>query len=179
MKNLAKSVLVIIILTAFAARAATAVSVQPLYPRLDVSPSNPAVDDTVTLWLVKGLNSDGCVPSYTASYTIETLPLEIYPPMRVVHLSYTQEWPPPGTVCIQVETEYGPKFTLPDIDVGSYTVKDGDSVVGSFYVGDSSVPVEEYTIDGTVYDDPAPLKRASQPIEGAKVYLREELMWIM
>jgi|GEM_PF-6987564 len=77
----------------------------PAYPRLEVNPMQPEEGDTVSLWLVKGLHPNGCVPTYTASYTIETLPQEIYPPNRIVHLTYTEQWPPKGSICAMVQTE--------------------------------------------------------------------------
>ncbi len=148
------------------------------YPRLEISPATPDAGDTVTLWLVKALHSDGCVPSYTTSYTIETLSQEIYPPNRIIHLTYAAYWLPVGRMCIQVQTEYGPRFTIPDIEVGNYTVKDGDIIVGRLSIP-AGVQPAGYTIDGKVTDDPYPTKRATMPVAGAKVYVREQVLWLM
>jgi hypothetical protein len=136
------------------------------YPRLEVTPSNLGAGDSAVLWLVKGMHNNGCVPTYETSYTLGREPMEIYPPVYTIAVRYTGAWPGPGSVCTMALTEYGPRFTVRDLQPGTYRVKDGESIVGTFSVAIA----ESHSVEGTVTDDPYPTKRMPQPIGGARVY---------
>jgi hypothetical protein len=147
----------------------------PVYPRLETGKLPAVAGDTVSLWLVKGVNPDACVPGYTVSYKIETSPIEIYPPIRFVFLSYTEVRPPKDMVCILVETEYGPRYVLPNVEIGNYTVIDGDKTAGSFSVTVPVTETENHSVSGKVTNDPYPSKMMSTPVKGVRVYLLEQL----
>lgn len=144
----------------------------PRFPRIEVTPRNPGVGDSAVVWLVKGVHSNSCVPTYRTSYTVTREPIEIYPPVYTVEVSYEESWPDPGSICGMVMTEYGPRFTLEELKLGTYRVVDGGSIVGSFSV------TESHSISGTVTDDPRPSRRMPKPLEKVKVYLmRMEQMY--
>jgi len=58
-------------------------------------------------------------------------------------------------------------------------VMDGDKNVGTFGVIEQGAAKTMCAIDGVVTDDPFPTKRATRPIKGAKVYLYEEIYYIL
>jgi hypothetical protein len=117
------------------------------YPRLDVTPAAPVVGSDVSIRVVNGMHTDGCVPTYSdTSVRIEISPILIYPPRYNVTVSYTENWPGPG-ICLPVMTEYGPTFALGSLALGSYYVYDGDSLVGTFEVA------QPCTVGGTVVND--------------------------
>jgi hypothetical protein len=146
---------------------AVAKSILPAYPYIEITPSQPTAGATIELRLIKGLHSNSQVPTYTkTAYSITASPLLIYPPAKTIVLAYTETWPVPGNA-LQVLTEYGPRFTLKEIPVGNYTIMDGNTKVGTFMVGGTN-----FTIKGTVCDDPFPMKRMTLPIPDAKVYLK-------
>lgn len=136
------------------------------YPNLQVSPAAPVAGDDVELWVIEGEHSNTCTPTYTdLSVRIEQSPLAIYPPQMTVYVSYT-EVPPSGTGgCGQAFTEYGPRYTLSDVPVGSYTVIDEklDSVAGYFSVA------QAWTVSGVVTDDACITDRVEMPLEGVRV----------
>ncbi len=127
------------------------------YPRINITPSQPVEGDTVDLRLIKDIHSNGCVPSYTDnSYKMEMEPEAVYPPEFTIYISYTETWPPYTLMCTAVMTEYGPRFTFEDMDVGNYTVIDGDNVVGTFQVleKEDELPFENIKsidVDGVIF----------------------------
>jgi hypothetical protein len=145
-----------------------------VYPRLDVSPPSPVVGDTVALWYVKDVRPNACVPSYSnESVIVEQSPLAIWPPIYTVRLFY-REWPHiVDTLCAQVQTEYGPRFSLLNVPIGNYTVMDGDSTVGSFSV------TQGLGVSGMVTDDPGTTKRMTIPLRDVLVTIATPPMWYL
>ncbi len=125
---------------------------EPTYPQIMITPSKPVEGDTVDFWLIKDMYSNSCVPTYTnGSYEIEKQPEDIYPPDFTIYLSYTEIWPSESLECLAVMTEYGPKFTFKDMEVGNYTVMDNNSIAGSFRVFENDGVVYRIVTEKDVY----------------------------
>lgn len=144
------------------------------YPHTNLSPTNPVVGDTVLLQYVLGKHPNSCVPTYETKFEINGLPILIYPPVYEIQISYTEKWPPPSSPCLQVITEYGPKYSFPDLQLGTYNVIHDGETVETF-----SVTREKHRIKGKVTDDPFPQKRASLPVKGAKLYVTYAPIYIL
>ncbi|MBD3315277.1 MAG: hypothetical protein GF344_05785 [Chitinivibrionales bacterium] len=139
------------------------------YPHIQVTPTNPVVGDTVAVWLVKGMHSNDCVPRYEdITLKVAQEPTTIQQPKFSVEVTYDEIWPKPDRPCTTLMTEYGPRFTLANLDVGTYCIKDGDTVANVFSV--TYAP----SVRGIVTPDLYPLQHFVKlaPIKGAKVYLR-------
>jgi hypothetical protein len=138
------------------------------YPHLGIAPTSPISGDSVVLSLVLGQSPNSCTPSFSnESLWVEVSPLAIYPPLISVYLTYTTTPPPEDMMCLMVPTEYGPGFSLPDANVGNYTVIDAttDSVVGEFTVSAGR------RVSGTVTDDPGLARRLPRPLDSVRVSL--------
>lgn len=153
------------------------------YPYLVVKPPKPiAGRDTVNIQVMLGKASNQCwAPTYTdLKYTIEESPLTIYPPLYIVKIWYKEIPVPPDRICIDLydPIEYGPQYNLGVLKFGTYKVVNGDSTslqYGSFSVIEQP-STEPFTIKGTAYDDPYPLKRMSQPIPKAKIVITAKVL---
>jgi hypothetical protein len=116
----------------------------PVYPQYRLTPASPTVQDSVSFWLVKGMNSSSCVPRYSTSFKIEQMAGECKmapcPPENVIKISYTQSLIQPlqGEIaCLAVMTEYGPTFNFGKLPAGSYTIldsTDGNRTLTAFSV---------------------------------------------
>lgn len=147
------------------------------YPRIELTPSQPVVGDTVTLQLVLGLASSSCdAPTYTGLSAVITL---VDTPSNSIDLHYTEVPPPPDRICPAVydPTEYGPSYRLGALPAGLYSVHDGDVTVGRFAVTVEPV-AKRVTIDGTVMEDTGPLDYMKL-LSGVKVYLREPMEFVL
>lgn len=145
-----------------------------LFPYLGTEPSAPiAGTSNVTLQVFLGAASNSCMaPTYTGvEATITQSPLDIYPPVYNVAINYT-EVVDSGKACpmIYAPVDYGPEFNLGVLRLGQYQVIDNDHVVGTFAVREKG-EAKEFSIGGTVVDDPFPMKRMSMPVAKAKLYL--------
>ncbi|MCX7726340.1 MAG: hypothetical protein N2053_05780 [Chitinispirillaceae bacterium] len=148
------------------------------YPYLVVTPPKPiAGEDTVNIQVMLGEASNQCwAPTYTdLKHMIEMSPLTIYPPLYIVKIWYKEIPVPRDRNCITLydPVDYGPTYTLGVLKFGNYNVVNGDDpqvVYGSFSVSES-LSTGPFTIKGTVYDDPYPAKRMSQPIPKAKIVI--------
>jgi hypothetical protein len=103
----------------------------PVYPQYRFTPASPTTLDSVSFWLVKGMNSSSCVPRYSTSFKIEQMAAECKmapcPPVNVIKISYTQSLIQPlqGEIaCLAVMTEYGPTFNFGKLPAGNYTIID-------------------------------------------------------
>ncbi len=144
------------------------------YPRTNLSPTNPVVGDTVLFQYVLGKHPNSCVPTYETKFEINKSPILIYPPEYVIQISFTEKWPPPSSPCLQVITEYGPEYSFPDLRLGTYKVVHDGETIETF-----SVTRKKYRIKGKVTDDPYPMKRASLPVKGAKIYATNAPIYIL
>jgi len=141
------------------------------YPYVSTIPSSPTAGDTVLVSVILGLNNNSCIPTFTdLDYELIPSAIMVFPPAVTMNVSY-QAHPPQGTECSPAFTAYGPKYTLPKASAGSYTVKRGDSILGTFSVS-ANPDKNPYTLSGEVFDDPFPLERLPLPIAGAKVYVQ-------
>lgn len=151
-------------------------SIAVKYPYLSVTPEKPFPEDEVRLRILLGEASNSCVaPRFTnVSFFVRAQDLTIVPKW-ILYVLFTEETDS-GKVCAMIydPVDYGPVFSIGKLDSGTYRVINADSKIeyGSFRVHYSENVTDDYTIKGTVYDDPSPLKRASMPVEGAMVYLR-------
>jgi hypothetical protein len=143
-------------------------------PYVVVTPSPALAGDALALWYVKDTSHNSCTPNYSnETFSIEASDLAVWPPLYIVHLSY-REWPHNvDTTCIAVRTEYGPRYSLPNVAIGNYTVMDGDSVVGSFGVAQGS------SVSGIVTDDPGTTRRMSIPLADVLVSISTPPMYIV
>ncbi len=144
------------------------------YPHTELSPANPEIGDTVTFQYVLGKHSNSCVPTYETRFEINQSPILIYPPQYTIDIDYHGEWPPPGSFCQQVITEYGPTYTFPDLRLGTYKVIYKGKTIETFRVTEN-----KFRIKGKVTDDPYPQKRASLPVAGAKLYVTYAPVYIL
>ena len=140
------------------------------YPTAVLTPSQPVDGDDVSMRLIKGMHSNSCTPTYTAvSFDLEPSMLPVYPPEIGIRLKYIEH---PGNQgpCLMVITPYGPTFKFGNLNVGSYTVFDGEDAVLRFSVAEKG-SVKTHTIDGVVTEDTGPLEIFA-PLEGVTVYLQ-------
>ncbi|MBD3239026.1 MAG: hypothetical protein GF331_00465, partial [Chitinivibrionales bacterium] len=147
------------------------------YPRLELTPTRPTVNDTITLRLVLGTASSSChAPTYTDLSTIITL---VDTPENRIELRYTEVPPPPDVICPAVydPTEYGPTYRIGPLPVGIYAVLDGGVGIDTFVVMVEPSP-QAVTIDGTVMEDPGPLDFIKL-LPDVKVYLHEPAEYVL
>lgn len=149
----------------------------PEYPYIATVPSSPTQGDTVEVSVILGMNNNSCVPTFSGlDYNLITSDATANPPEMTMYISYT-EHPSQGSICSPTLTAYGPKYTLQGASAGTYTVKRGNSTLGSFLV--SATPGKDlYTLSGEVLDDPFPQERLPLPIAGAKLYIRSPLDYL-
>jgi hypothetical protein len=102
-----------------------------LYPQYRLTPASPTTQDSVSFWLVKGQYSNSCVPRYITSFKIEKVVVAcIVGPClerNEIKISYTQSLIQPlqsEIACLDVITEYGPKFNFGKLLAGEYTIID-------------------------------------------------------
>jgi hypothetical protein len=120
------------------------------YPFISVTPASPAAGkDSVKLVLALGTAGNSCLaPTFTdISFVIQQSPLDIFPPIYTVALSYTLVPVPPGKMCpfIYAPVDYGPTFSFGKLALGTYNVADQvtKKLVGSFSVVNSPVVLKD------------------------------------
>jgi hypothetical protein len=146
------------------------------FPYIQLKPSQPvALTDTVRLQIMLGTASNSCwAPTFSnCSFVIEQSPLAIYPPLFNVKVKFTLNPVPKDRICTDVynPVDYGPLFILGVLKLGAYQVSIDTTIYGTFSVVEGPIPVVGKTLKGRVYDDPYPLKIASNPIPNAKIHL--------
>jgi hypothetical protein len=121
--------LVMLCLCAGASFAQPAVIIDTTYPQFRLTPASPTIQDSVSLWFVKGMSS-ACVPiAYSTSFTISDDQIACIkapcPAGYTIKILYRQLLV--GIVCLPPlppPTEYGPHFAFGKLAAGYYTVKD-------------------------------------------------------
>jgi hypothetical protein len=99
------------------------------YPQYRLTPANPTIQDSVSLWFVKGMSS-ACVPiAYSTSFTTSDDQIVCIkapcPAGYTIKILYRQLLV--GIVCLPPlppPAEYGPHFAFGKLAAGYYTVKD-------------------------------------------------------
>lgn len=144
------------------------------YPRLEIKPQNPSVDDELVIQVVKGIASNSCMaPTYKdQSFGIDTLATEIFPPQHILSVQYTEVPAQGPCTMVYAPVEYGPTFTLGELGVGSYAVADGEVTVGRFDV--SKGTPQGYSLDGTVLEDTSPHQNRKY-LANVTVYLEQQI----
>jgi hypothetical protein len=134
-------------------------------PRIEITPSDPIVGDSVEMWYVKCMHGNLVKLQYDSlGYEMIASSLAVNPSRYTIIIWY-KEIVLPGEGGSEFK-EYGPVYKFPNMAAGIYTIIDGEDSVGVFQVYES-----RYIIGGTVHDDPYPEPRAPKKIPGATVYL--------
>ena len=148
----------------------------PLYPQYRLTPQTPSMNDSVSFRLVKGINGNSCVPTYRTSFSVVQTSNNVCvrapcPQDYTLKLLYSPLPMPLGVACLEVLTEYGPRFNFGLLKVGNYTLvdsSDGNKTLMRFAVTELG---GDFGVRGIVCEDVGRLALFI-PVQGAKVYLK-------
>jgi len=138
--------LLTLFLFAIVFQAHAAVVLDTSYPQYRLTPPSPTIQDSVSLWFVKG-TAQSCGPiAYVTSFTISDDHIVCVkapcPTGYTIKILYRQLLV--GIVCLPPlppPTEYGPHFAFGKLAAGFYTVKDStdsNKTLFSFSVGENA-----------------------------------------